>query len=248
MTGLLVSVRDPGEAVDAIAAGVDLLDVKEPLQGALGCASAVTLREISATASKLAPHLPLSAAIGELSDWKKPQNVSPIDLTHDLAGYRFLKLGLAHCAHRRWQADWLEIAGLIAATSTLVPVIYADAERANAPAARNVLEWAVKQSSPMVLVDTWDKSDGNLFTAMCSTELSEVVEVAHRHHIEVVLAGKLDASMIDRLASLGADYWGVRSAVASDDRVSKLSTRKMAAWREFAVATNSRLRESASPR
>ena len=36
MTKLLVSVRDAAEAIDALAGGADLIDVKEPLAGSLG--------------------------------------------------------------------------------------------------------------------------------------------------------------------------------------------------------------------
>ena len=39
MTGLLVSVRSASEARVALAAGVDVIDVKEPNRGSLGAAS-----------------------------------------------------------------------------------------------------------------------------------------------------------------------------------------------------------------
>ncbi len=46
MTGLLVSVRDAEEAADAVAAGADLIDVKEPRGGSLGATSPAVMAEV----------------------------------------------------------------------------------------------------------------------------------------------------------------------------------------------------------
>ena len=46
MTGLLVSVRNALEAEFAARGGANIIDVKEPARGPLGCADAQTLRNI----------------------------------------------------------------------------------------------------------------------------------------------------------------------------------------------------------
>ena len=47
---LLVSVRDAAEAAEAIAAGADIVDAKEPGAGALGAVSLDTFETIARTA------------------------------------------------------------------------------------------------------------------------------------------------------------------------------------------------------
>ena len=65
MTRLLVSVRSADEALQAVAAGVDLVDVKEPSRGSLGRADwSQTLAILRAVAGRR----PVSAALGELVD------------------------------------------------------------------------------------------------------------------------------------------------------------------------------------
>lgn len=63
---LLVSARDRAEALAAAAAGVDLIDLKEPADGALGGLPTAVVRDI-VTALRAAGHAqPISATIGDL--------------------------------------------------------------------------------------------------------------------------------------------------------------------------------------
>ena len=61
--GLLVSVRDPAEARDALAGGAAIIDVKEPFAGPLGAASTETIGAIAAVVGRKAPW---TLACGEL--------------------------------------------------------------------------------------------------------------------------------------------------------------------------------------
>ena len=63
MTRLLVSVRSADEARTALAAGVDLIDVKEPARGSLGAASPGVVADV---VGAVAGRVPVSAALGEL--------------------------------------------------------------------------------------------------------------------------------------------------------------------------------------
>ena len=58
---LLVSVRDAGEAREAMSAGADILDAKEPALGTLAPVSPAALASIAAV---LAPGTQLSASTG----------------------------------------------------------------------------------------------------------------------------------------------------------------------------------------
>src|SRR3954468_1178551 len=82
-TGLLVSVRSPAEAEDALRGGAALIDVKEPACGSLGRASDQTIAEVL---RQVAGRRPVSAACGELKD-NLPLFPAP--------GLRYVKWGLA---------------------------------------------------------------------------------------------------------------------------------------------------------
>jgi (5-formylfuran-3-yl)methyl phosphate synthase len=91
-TRLLVSVRNPAEALAALAGGADLIDVKEPARGPLGRAGDAV---ITAVVRCIAGRRPVSAALGELA--AEPKTDAP-------PGLRYHKWGLAGCgSNPRWQ-------------------------------------------------------------------------------------------------------------------------------------------------
>ena len=63
--GLLVSVRSDGEAIEAIAGGATIIDVKEPLHGSLGCASPDVIARVAGVVGQ---DRPWTMACGELRD------------------------------------------------------------------------------------------------------------------------------------------------------------------------------------
>ena len=150
-TRLLVSMREMYPKHEALAAGADLIDMKEPLHGALGAVDAGTMQGIVAA---VAGRVPISAALGELHG--PVSRVLPAQLPKEVS---FAKFGLAGCAGC---ADWpallkSSLARLPAETSG-VAVIYADWFHAGAPDPAHVLSVATQTPCRAVLVDTWDKS------------------------------------------------------------------------------------------
>src|SRR5260370_41937993 len=91
MAGLLVSVRDAMEVGPALEGGADLIDVKEPNHGSLGCASAPVREEV---VDVVAGRVPVSAALGELID----------EDGIDVPRFAYAKYGLAGCLGR--PDDW----------------------------------------------------------------------------------------------------------------------------------------------
>jgi len=63
MTLLLASVTGAGEAEIALAHGADIIDLKDPAQGALGALEPMAVR---ATLAAIAGRRPVSAVIGDL--------------------------------------------------------------------------------------------------------------------------------------------------------------------------------------
>lgn len=237
MTRLLVSVRDADEAALALAAGVDLIDVKEPRAGSLGAASPEVVRNVL---DRVAGRVPVSAALGELRDWIErerapdsspgPAKASPPRAwTSCEPRLAFAKLGLAGAAaDSRWPEDWARHLGPAPRNPAAVAVIYADFPRAAAPAPEAVLDLGAALGCRMLLVDTWQKSAGDLWTQVPGTELARWLARARDLGWGTVLAGSLTRETLPRALDLGPDYVAVRGAACAGKREGSLSAARLA--------------------
>ena len=131
MAKLLVSVRSAIEASTAVAAGAAIIDIKEPLRGSLGRAPCSAWTAVRAAVSR---SIPISVALGELSDWFQGDAVDVPPASW--AGVSYCKLGLA-AAHPGWVSQWRAVRrrlrGETADLPAWVAVIYIDWQRAGAP-------------------------------------------------------------------------------------------------------------------
>lgn len=218
MTRLLVSVRSAAEAEMALAAGVDLIDVKEPSRGSLGAADQATLQ---AVANTIGGRAPLSAALGELLD-------EPLLAPRRLNNVQYAKCGLAGC---RNLADWpIRLQHLfdeLPSGVTPVAVAYADWAAADAPPPARVLEEAPRLGCGAVLVDTYVKGQGGLTDFVPLPELRRFVTAARRAGLMIVLAGSLRATDFDRLLPLEPHYLAVRQAVCSGSREGDIDSKRI---------------------
>jgi (5-formylfuran-3-yl)methyl phosphate synthase len=99
-----------------------------------------------------------------------------------------------------------------------VPVAYADWPAAAAPSPSVAIALAAQFSGRMLLIDTHDKTRGGLLNHLCLESLAEFAEVARAEHVELALAGSLDAEAIELLMPLRPAYIGVRGAVCRGGR------------------------------
>ncbi len=211
---LLVSVRSPPEALDALSGGAGILDIKEPSRGPLGMASLADLYLICATAKTVSPTA-ISAALGEVLDWQlAPVPVLPPHL-------QFAKLGLAGLVQERyWVAIWRQLRTefdvLRGKPLDWVAVAYADADRAGAPSVIEVLEAAIEGDCRAFLIDTFDKSGDRLVDLIPATELRSIVAHAHAHQVAVAFAGRVNASDLQLLLPCGPDVIAVRGAACEE--------------------------------
>jgi uncharacterized protein (UPF0264 family) len=207
--GLLVSVREPGEAIASILGGATIIDVKEPSRGSLGRADLSTL---AAIVDAVAGRRIVSAAMGELID-------SDDGVVRLGTSIQFVKFGLAMCASLpNWRNRLLELRGAIEAESTaqLVAVAYADWQRANAPPLLDVFDLAIAGRFAVLLIDTWRKDGTTLLDWQSLSTLVELCEKAQRAGARVALAGSLDLPQIRRLHSVRPNWFAVRGAACKD--------------------------------
>ena len=90
---LLVSVANATEARDAVDGGADLIDAKNPLNGALGAVSLSMLREIHAA---VADRRVVSAALGDADD---EETIERAAFAYAATGVGFVKVGFASPRH-----------------------------------------------------------------------------------------------------------------------------------------------------
>ena len=238
---LLVSVRSASEALVAVNAGADIIDVKEPNAGSLGCAGAVVINDVVAAVNQ---RVPVSAALGECVDWMADASAPTADVhsdstERDLIGplghkLQFVKLGLAGmttiertAGHADWCREWQRVrqrfpsGGTDVASKTLpederalwIGVAYADWQRAAAPPVEHVFQAAIQTGCAGLLVDTFTKDGSSTFDWMDSATLTRLADDCREHGLTFALAGQITQDSIRRILSVRPDILAVRGAV-----------------------------------
>tara|TARA_R110002072_G_scaffold173600_2_gene328256 strand:+ start:10203 stop:11060 length:858 start_codon:yes stop_codon:yes gene_type:complete len=256
---LLVSVRSANEAAVALFGGCQILDVKDPSRGSLGRASGSVIEQVLQTGR--AAGIPVSAALGEVTDYSILQNVenSNLSLPEAFAGLSFVKLGLSGLGQDgNWSARWQDTMSLLAgsirssdekSSPDWVAVIYADWQAADAPEPDKIVDCVLSSSDSNsnciagVLIDTWSKKSGRLLDSLPVEKLRELAESVQQSGRFFAAAGRLTSTMLPALAIVRPDIVAVRSAVCrNEDRKSSVdadAVRMLRAEmdRTFAVGT-----------
>jgi uncharacterized protein (UPF0264 family) len=210
MSQLLVSVRNVEEAVIAARYGAELIDIKEPTRGSLGAAEP---SQWSAVRRALSPSMPVSVALGELNTMTGPCEPAA------LHGITLAKLGLAGCSTRRtWKQDWTGALATLPKWITPVAVVYADWQAALAPDPHQVMAQAERIPCGVLLLDTFDKTRGDLFQHLDTHQLQAIVTRARQIGLRVALAGSLAIESIPRALEFDPDWIAVRGAACRASR------------------------------
>ena len=232
MTGFLASVRAAAEAGVAVTGGADIIDAKEPAQGALG---RLDERSLRAVLSEVAGMRPVSATIGDLVLAPKPVREAVLDMAG--VGVDIVKIGIFDGDLR----ETLDALAPVAASGVrLVAVVFADRR----PAFEAIVDACAAARFYGVMLDTAVKSSGPLTAHLGRQSLAEFVTQARRAGLVSGLAGSLRCEDIPLLASLGADYLGFRSALTSGTRTDGLDPEAVEAVR-YAIDSASRPTETA---
>lgn len=220
MTKLLVSVRNVSEAFAAVAGGAELIDVKEPSRGALGAADSSVWQAVRAA---IGEQCLLSVALGEL--------LEP-GLMHQLEGAavaNYAKVGLSQCGSRLgWEQTYHAHLARLPQQVRRVAVIYADYEAADAPRPEAILAAAPHLGCQTILIDTFDKSHGNLLRYLSLRQLASLLDRCHQRQLQLAVAGSLDANLFGQLRNLNFDWLAVRGAACEGGRSGQVVTQRVA--------------------
>lgn len=241
MTGLLASVRSLHEARIALAAGVDVIDLKEPSEGALGAVPLPVARLVAAL-----PNRPVvSATIGDLPF--TADAVVPAVRAMAATRVDIVKVGIFAGDHT---ATLVALKPLCVEGIKLVAVMFAD--RQPDPA---LLPRLAAAGFHGAMLDTADKTGGGLRRHLTQGSLKRFVVAARGARLLCGLAGSLAIEDIAPLAALAPDYLGFRGALCARGRADALDPARLDAVRQAlrraastATATAGRHRATSSHR
>jgi uncharacterized protein (UPF0264 family) len=220
---LLVSVRSADEVESAWQGGADIVDAKESSTGPLDQVSPQVLRAIRA---RLPLDRPLSVALGnpnhlERLDRRLDEITVPVD---------YLKPGLAGADTDR-AAALLERAVQRAAGMPGRPVVvaagYADFRAAGSLPPAALVDLASAHGAAGMLLDTFAKDRGNLFSYITAGELSGLSHRLAAAGCWLALGGGLGPGDVDRVRETGAAILGVRGAACDGGRGGMLAVAKV---------------------
>jgi (5-formylfuran-3-yl)methyl phosphate synthase len=222
---LLVSVVSAEEAARAVAGGADIVDVKDPDEGALGAPAPRVLSEIARVVGASAP---LSVALGDLPDL--PHTAALAARGAALGGAAYVKIGLRGVRELdRATAIMAAVVEAVGPETAVIAAAYADAQALDPPAlAAGWLPRLVERTGIAgALVDTFVKDGRGLYAWLSEAELTDLVAGTRRAGGSFAIAGQL---RLGELRRVPADIVGVRSAVCRDgDRTAALDADLVAA-------------------
>jgi uncharacterized protein (UPF0264 family) len=215
---LLVSVTDAAEALVAVEAEVDIVDLKDPAEGSLGAPRPGTIRAVRRA---VPDGVPVSVAIGDLPH--VPGTAALAASGAAQCGAAFVKVGLWGSSTEAEAVDLLRAVRDAVTDLPGVEVIaatYADAERMSSRPLPPRLIARVARAAGVAgcLVDTGVKDGRGLFEWLAPADLEAIAAEAHAAGLVLALAGSLGAGDIGAVRALGADIVGVRSAACRAGR------------------------------
>lgn len=234
---LLISVINENEAKSAVDGGADIVDVKNPLEGALGANFPRVIRRVrQCTPSRI----PLSVAIGDAPD--KPGATSLAALGAAVCGAQYVKVGLYGTKGAR-QAIFLlkEVCRAVREHDAAIKIIaaaYADAHIIGALPAPELPSVAKEAGADGCMIDTAIKGEGMLFSHLDDDELRQFVQSCHKEGLICALAGSLRETDIPRVSEIGPDIVGFRTAVCRVDRIKGVVEPRKVERLKNLIATN----------
>lgn len=220
MTGLLASISSPAEARVALEACADIIDCKDPHDGALGALPPETISRIVQT---VAGERRTSATAGNLVGAGRKLR----DAIHRTAdcGVDFVKFGLFSSESARAQIDAVRD---LTPRHDLIAVCFADRYEPE-----SLLGPLADGGVRGVMIDTADKRRGSLTELWGRDRTGRFVHMARELGLLCGLAGRLRITDIADLLPLGADYLGFRSALCGGDRRAGLNHASMMSVRDM---------------
>lgn len=215
---LLISVVNEQESIAAIKGGADIIDVKNPLEGALGANFPGIIKGIRDVTPV---NIPVSAAIGDAPDL--PGLMSLAALGAATCNIQYVKVGLYGVRTIDRATNMLmEIKKAVKVYDKdikIIAVAYGDAYKINALSPHDAVLAAVEAGIDGCMMDTITKEEGDLFSGISVGNINKFLKLCRGHNLISALAGSLKVEHLPLLKELRPDIIGFRGAVCRGDRV-----------------------------
>lgn len=211
MTGMLASVNSVEEALQALSANVDIIDLKQPALGALGALATAMVKTI---VDEIDGRCPVSATVGDLP--MQPEIVYCAVKAMAETGVDYVKIGFFPGGD--WQGT-IEKLATLPQTVNLIAVLFADTQPDLA-----VIDSLADAGFKGVMLDTMNKNNGSLTQVMAKTDIARFAGLAKDRQLLCGLAGSLRLDDIAELMPHQPDYLGFRGALCQEhNRTAQLS-------------------------
>jgi uncharacterized protein (UPF0264 family) len=213
---LLISPQNSEEAIEAIAGGADIIDVKNPKEGPLGANFPWVIKEIK---QFLPDNVELSCTLGEAPNLPGSMTLAAFGAASLEVDY--VKVGLSGVQTVQKAVDLLEgIVHAVKMCNSKIKVVaagYGDYFRADSIEPQLVAQAAVTAKADLVMLDTAVKDGKNLFSFQSLQQLREFIDTAHEHGLGAALAGSLQIQDLAVVKKLGVDFVGLRGAACQNN-------------------------------
>jgi len=223
---LLISPKNETEAVEAVAGGADIIDIKNPDEGPLGASFPWIIRRVRQVTPA---NIEVSCTVGEAPN--RPGSIALASLGAASMGVNYIKAGLFGLKNVE-EAVYL-MRNVTQAAKDYNPAIkvvvsgYADAARVGTVDPMLVPKIAYEAKADIAMLDTAIKDGKKLFAFLTKPQIRSFANKAHGYGLKVALAGSLQKEDLPEVYALGADVAGIRGAACtSSDRVNGQITRE----------------------
>ena len=229
---LLVSPVDEEEALEAVAGGADIVDVKNPSEGALGAGFPWVIRRIRDIVPQ---RLEVSCTLGDLTNL--PGSAALAALGAASTGVDYVKASLygvkTHAEAVYFMKSVVRAVRMGGSNVKVVVAGFADAARIGCVDPTLVPSITHKAGAQVAMLDTAVKDGEGLFTFLGTDALRNFVGATHGFGLQAALAGSLKKEDLPVLCGLGVDIIGVRGAACAGGnrvtgRVSKAKVSELA--------------------
>jgi len=222
----LISPISEQEALEAVAGGADIVDVKNPKEGALGASFPWVIKRIRA----ITPNpIEVSCTLGDLPNL--PGSVALAAFGAASTGVDYIKCSL-YGVRTREDAIYLlknvvKAAKEVNSSIKVAAAGFADAERVGSINPLYIPQITFEAGADVAMVDTAVKDGKSLLWFLKTKQLETFVSESQNLGLNTALAGSLKKGELATICSLGADIVGLRGAACtSNDRVNGTITRE----------------------
>jgi len=217
---LLISPINEAEAQEAVAGGADIIDVKNPKEGALGASYPWVIKQIRQNAPS---GIEVSCTIGDIPNL--PGLASLAALGAATLDVDYVKVGLyglksSEDATFLLQQVCRAVKGYNPKTK-IAAAGYADAPKIGTINPLLIPEVVHKAEADIAMIDTAIKDGTNLLNHLTAKQLQLFVDSAHEFGLQAALAGSLRKQDLPVIYNIGADIAGLRGAACTNSDRSK---------------------------